>query len=121
MKYSEVVIAEPDPRYAESVANSLRSRFHAIRIVKSSGDLEAAVVRNRVRMAVVDLEIVPLEKVETLSREFGARIVCTHRVPDEKMWADSLQHGAIDCCQANDVRSIVDAVSRDARARTRAA
>jgi hypothetical protein len=39
--------------------------------------------------------------------------VCTHRIPDDEMWAEALTAGAIDCCQNADVAGILDAVQRN--------
>ena len=52
------------------------------------------------------------EQVQQLTRQFSAtKIVCTHRLADEKMWAEALAAGAADCCHSSDVRAIVLAAS----------
>jgi hypothetical protein len=45
-----------------------------------------------------------------LHREFPhVQLVCTHRIPDEAMWAAALTGGALDCFHTSDVRNIVAA------------
>ena len=67
---------------------------------------------DNIAVAIVDLELVSLGEVQQLKREFAATtVVCTHRLADEKMWADALASGAADCCYASDVRAIVLAAS----------
>jgi len=121
MRRLDIVIADNDRTSAESLASSLLHSFRSVHIVHSSGELRAAILKYRAPLAVVDLETVELPEVETLTHDLGIRVVCTHRLADEAMWANVLGRGAIDCCHNNDVQSIVDAFKRDQQARSQAA
>ncbi len=105
-----VVIATHDPRTAASLAESLRPHCRAVHIAQSAEELETAIARHRAQAAIADLESVPLERIARLHSSFEqVNIVCTHRVPDEQMWADSLAAGAVDCCYNDDHDEIVRA------------
>ena len=39
-------------------------------------------------------------------------IVCTHRIPDEQMWAAALAAGAEDVCPNDDVANVLTSVLR---------
>jgi len=105
-----VVIAIQDQLTAASLAESLRPHFKSVHLARSAEELETAIVRHRAAAAVADLETVPLDDIARLHRSFDqVNIVCTHRVPDEQMWADSLAAGAADCCYSDDHDEILRA------------
>ena len=63
----------------------------------------------------MDVEASRLEEVERLHREFPrTSIVCTHRVPDEEMWAAALNAGASDMCPACDTQAVAQSAERTA-------
>jgi DNA-binding response OmpR family regulator len=110
------VVAQSDPESAAVLAKSLLRHFHTVRVVGSLEEVRAAVPRHRAEFAIVDLELVDLAEVERLRRDFASlSIVCTHRLPDEKLWASALAAGALDCCHCSDVRGIVLAAMRNAQ------
>lgn len=117
MPVHNVVVAQHDSKSAEALASLLDRHFRSVRLARSLEEVRSAIPRLRAELAVVDLEMVPLTEVEKLSREYHVPIICTHRVPDEEMWAAALSAGAIDCCQNTDVRSIVSAIDTMSRAR----
>ena len=111
------VVVQSDPESAAALASSLLRHFHTVRIVRSLEEVRAAIPRHRAELAILDLELIGIAEVEQLRRDFATlSIVCTHRLPDEKLWASALDAGALDCCHCSDVRGIVLAAMRNAQA-----
>ncbi len=123
MRSLNVVVASHDSQTAMQLAASLNQHFHSVSVANSLEEMRRAIPKHRAQLAIVDLELASLTDVEQLSHEFGhTSIVCTHRIPDEEMWASALAAGAIDCCQNADASGIVQAVTRNVRlARSNAA
>ncbi len=123
MQSLNVVVASRDSQTASQLAASLNQHFHSVAVANSLDEVRHAIPKHRAQLAIVDLELASIEDVERLSHEFDrTSIVCTHRIPDEEMWASALAAGAIDCCQNADVAGIVGAVARNLRlARSNAA
>jgi DNA-binding NarL/FixJ family response regulator len=112
MKPLSVVVAQSNSKAAEVLARSLYNHFRVVHVAGDLDELRHAIPKHRADVAIVDLELAALQEVQQLKREFGAtRIICTHRLADEKMWSDALSVGAADCCYASDVRAIVLAAS----------
>jgi DNA-binding NarL/FixJ family response regulator len=108
MQLLAAVLFQTDARVAQSLASALSENFSSVQQVQSLGELRNRIAKNRAGVAILDVEVVPLSEVEHLSHEFPrARIVCTHRVADEAMWAAALRAGAADVCPANDIAGIV--------------
>ena len=107
------VVVQSDPECAAALAASLLRHFHTVRLAGSLEEVRAAIPRHRAEFVIVDLELIGIAEVEQLRRDFASlSIVCTHRLPDDKLWAKALAAGALDCCHASDVRSIVLAAMR---------
>ena len=122
MKPLTVVIAQNDPRSAETLAASLHSHFRAVSVARSVDELRSAIPKHRADLAVIDLELASLPDIADLHKEFPRTVVvCTHRTPDEEMWPSVMEAGASDFCQSGDVRAIVLAVDRDQHAGAAAA
>jgi DNA-binding response OmpR family regulator len=116
MQPLNVVVASQDPRAASQLAASLHKHFRSVAVARSVEEVRSAIPKQRAQLAIVDLELASFEDVERLTRDFDhTSIVCTHRIPDEEMWAAALAAGAIDCCQIADVSGIVQAVDRNVR------
>ncbi|MGH9509851.1 MAG: hypothetical protein ACRD2Q_08485 [Terriglobales bacterium] len=110
MPQSTVVLALTSPRSAEVLAVALHAYFDTVAVVHAPEHLQPALLKFRANVAIVDLEMVGLKDVEGLHREFPhVLLVCTHRIPDEAMWAAALSGGALDCFSTSDVRNIVAA------------
>jgi len=110
MSPSAVVIASQNSLITLSLSESLRRHFRSVHVAQTPQDLESAIVRHRAEAAIADLETISLDDVARLHQSFGqVNIVCTHRVPDEQMWADSLAAGAADCCHHGDHAEIARA------------
>jgi DNA-binding NarL/FixJ family response regulator len=112
MKPLSVVVAHNNSKTAEVLARSLHNHFRVVNVAGDLDQLRHAIPRHRADVAIIDLEMAALKEVQQLKREFaGTRIICTHRLADEKMWTEALSAGAADCCSASDVRAIVLAAS----------
>ena len=108
MKPLTVVIAQSDPKSAETLAASLQGHFKAVHVARDLEDVRTSVPRHRADLLVIDLELASLPQIEQLRRDLPTTaVVCTHRVADEELWARALAAGALDCCHTSDVRSIV--------------
>jgi DNA-binding NtrC family response regulator len=113
MQSLSVVIANRDSQSASQLAASLNTYFRNVSVVRSLDEVRNAIPKHRAQLAILDLELASVRDVEQIAREFNHTcIVCTHRIPDDGMWAAALAAGAIDCCQNADVASIVRAVDR---------
>lgn len=116
MQALNVVVAGSDSQAASQLAASLNRYFRTVSVARSLEEVRHAIPKHRADLAVLDLELASVEDVERLAREFNhTSIVCTHRIPDEEMWASALAAGAIDCCQNADVASIVQAADRNVK------
>ena len=113
MQSLSVVIANRDSRSASQLAASLNTHFRKVSVVRSLDEIRHAIPKHRAQLAILDLELASVEEVERLAHEFDhTSIVCTHRIPDEEMWATALAAGAIDCCPSDDAACILRAVDR---------
>jgi hypothetical protein len=116
MQSLSVVIANRDFQSASQLAASLNTYCRNVSVVRSLDEVRTAIPKHRAQLAILDLELASVEDVERLGREFNhTGIVCTHRIPDDEMWAAVLSAGAIDCCPSDDAASIVNAVDRYVR------
>ena len=105
-----VVISQRDPVIARELSSSLQTHFARVVVAQDDTELRSLLMRHEARVAVLDLEIVSIDEVRKLSALFGDLvIVCTHRSPDEQMWMDSLNAGAVEFCHPQDLRSILQA------------
>lgn len=113
MKPLSIIIAQSNPQAADFLAKSLYNHFRVVNKANDLNELRHSIPRHRADVAIVDLEMADVRQVQWLRKEFaGTTIVCTHRLADEKMWAEALAAGASDCCNASDVRAIVLAASQ---------
>jgi len=116
MEPLNVVIASTDNKAATQLAESLHCHFRSVAVAGSIEEVRNAIPKHRAQVAIVDLELANMKDVHELCSEFGqTQVVCTHRIPDDEMWAEALTAGAIDCCQIADVAGILDAVQRNVR------
>lgn len=122
MAQNNIVVLEQDPGVARYLAGGLRPHF-LVHVTQSREELRDKVARNRPGAVVLNIEHWRLTDVESLHRDFPSLpIVCTHRIPDEKMWMAALEAGASDVCPADDVANVLTSVLRStAPSRTAAA
>src|ERR1700685_1638565 len=110
MQPLNVVLLQNDSRVAESLVSALASSSTSVRRVQSLGELRHSIAKHVAGVAILDMEAASISDVEHLSSEFPkARIVCTHRLADEDMWAAALNAGAADLCPPSDTRGILRA------------
>lgn len=108
-----VIVAQSNARCAESMAAFLHGHFQSVYVASSPEELRREIPRHRADIAIVDLELVDVNDVEELHREFPpTSIICTHRLADEELWTASLAAGAEDVCMTDDVRGILSAMMR---------
>jgi DNA-binding NarL/FixJ family response regulator len=112
MKPLSVIVAQSNVRTGEFLTKSLYNHFRVVHTADNLNDLLHSIPKHRADVAIVDLELADLEHVRQLTNQFSStKIVCTHRLADERMWTDALAAGAADCCHSSDVRAIVMAAS----------
>ena len=108
MRPSSVVVLEQDASIASALIPSLKDHFETVRVANSPSDLRAEVARRRATLVILDLENAGFGEIRQLRHDFPqTSIVCTHRLADEQMWAEVLDAGAADLCEASDFASIV--------------
>jgi DNA-binding NtrC family response regulator len=123
MNRPTAVIVQSDNVSAATLAAALQTQCRSVHVTHSPDEARAAVPRHRADIVIADLELMRLPEIQLLHHEFGnVSIVCTHRIPDDHMWAEALQAGAVDCCRTSDVGAIMEAATRNLKmARSRAA
>ena len=110
MQRPNAIIAQPDSRSAAELAAALQGHCRSVYVARSPEEVVSSVPKHRAEIVIVDLELLPLRLVKELRQQFGnVQIVCTHRLADEELWAQSLESGADDCCVSGDVSGIVRA------------
>jgi DNA-binding NarL/FixJ family response regulator len=108
MQRLNVIVAQRDATSATQIALALHDHCRSVYLANTPEQIRRAVPKQRADVVVVDLEMVGLEEIEKLHKEYGnLAIVATHRVADEEMWTQSLQAGAVDCCYPQDVPATV--------------
>ena len=112
MEPLSVVLYQNDPGTAQTLAVSLSQHFESVYLARSYDDVRPAVARHRAEALVLDLETSGPGEVERLHREFpGLCIVGTHRLADDKLWAEAMSLGASDICEPRNV-DVVQSVLR---------
>lgn len=112
MKPLSVIVAQSNVKTGEFLTKSLYNHFRVVHTADNLKELQLCIPKHRADVAVVDLELADMHEVRQLTFQFSyIKIVCTHRLADERMWADALAAGAVDCCHSSDVRAIVLAAS----------
>ncbi|HZU22337.1 MAG TPA: hypothetical protein VE998_05855 [Terriglobales bacterium] len=110
MQSPTILIANSDPARVALIARGLSPHSSKLVTATSGETLRNAVLKHRAEVVIADLETVSLDDVRRLRNELaGVSVVCTHRVPDEQMWAAALEAGADDCCCTADVDDVVRA------------
>jgi DNA-binding NtrC family response regulator len=110
MAHMNVVIIQSDPQHAQSLAALLGSRSCNVSVAGTVDELRRVVKKHGVQSVVVDLDVVSMKDVTALTREFGLEVICTHRIPDDKMWVDAMNAGAVDVCCSTDATAISGAL-----------
>lgn len=100
MEAQSVVLYQNDPRTAEILAVGLSQYFDSVYLAQSHEEVGPAVARQRAEALVLDLETSGPDEVQRLHHEFPSLyIVGTHRLADDKLWAEAMSLGASDICE----------------------
>jgi len=100
MEPLSVVLYQKDPGTAQTLAVGLYQHFELVYLAGTYEEVRPALARNRAAALVLDLETAGPGEVEHLHREFpGLCIVGTHRLADDKLWAEAMSLGASDICE----------------------
>ncbi|MDT8070377.1 MAG: hypothetical protein ROO76_19595 [Terriglobia bacterium] len=122
MNPHDVIVAQSDCVVAEHLAAKLHTYFQNVSVARDLDEIKHLIRRKGAEVVVLDLDLADMHHVRQLTREFhGIGFICTHRVPNEEMWRDTLQAGAVDCCASDDVHEIVRATRAAKRAMPAAA
>ena len=115
-----VVLYQNDPRTAQTLAVSLSQHFESVYLARTYEEVRPAVAQHRATALVLDLETSGPDEVKHLHHEFpGLCIVGTHRLADDKLWAEAMSLGASDICEPRNgdvVRSVLHHLTRSAAA-----
>jgi DNA-binding NtrC family response regulator len=115
-----VVLYQNDPRTAQTLAVSLSQHFESVYLARTYEEVRPAVAQHRATALVLDLETSGPDEVKLLHHEFpGLCIVGTHRLADDKLWAEAMSLGASDICEPRNgdvVRSVLHHLTRSAAA-----
>src|SRR5437870_570687 len=102
------IIAQSDRVSAAELAAALQPHCQKVHVTQSQDELRFAVPKHRADIVIADLETFDLARVRELRSQFGSvQIVCTHRLADEELWAQTLEAGADDCCDSRDIGGIL--------------
>ncbi len=107
-----VVILQDDPARAQNLASQIRSISDVVLIAQSLAELQTIASQFPIPIGVLDLGLVTLQEIVYLRLHLGMQIVCTHRTPDEVMWTEAMDAGALDCCFNDDGQGICHAIHR---------
>ena len=111
-----IVILQNDPMRAESLLSLVKSVSEAVFIVRSLPELRTLVAQFPIQIGVLDLGLVTCQEVSRLRHQLGMEIVCTHHTPDDVMWTEALDAGALDCCFDDDGPAIRRAIQQTSSA-----
>ncbi len=82
-------------------------------------ELQTLASQFSIHIGVLDLGLVTFQEIVRLRHQLGMEIVCTHRTPDDVMWTDALDAGALDCCFDDDGPAIRRAIQQASKAGNR--
>jgi len=107
-----IVILHEDPMRAEKLVSKVKAVSEIVFTVQSAPELQTLASQFRIQIGVLDLALVTFQEIVRLRRQLGLEIVCTHRTPDEFMWIEALDAGALDCCLDDDGSAICRAIEQ---------
>jgi hypothetical protein len=99
-----VVVYQNDPNTAKTLALGLAPHFNSVYLAGDCREVSPAVARHRASAVVLDLETAGPGEVQRLHNEFPSLcIVGTHRLADDKLWAEAMSLGASDICEPRNI------------------
>ena len=111
-----VVVYQNDAGTAQTLAVGLSQHFESVYLVRTYEEVRPAVARHRAEAVVLDLETSGPDEVERLHQEFpGLCIVGTHRLADDKLWAEAMSLGASDICEPRNDEVVYSLLHRRTR------
>ena len=120
MEPLRVVLYQNDPVAARNLAVHLSKVFDSVFVAASYDEIPRTLAQHRADAVVVDLETSGPGEVQRLHHDFpDLCIVGTHRLADDKLWAEAMTLGASDICEPRHVdvvRSLLDRRARRAAA-----
>jgi DNA-binding NarL/FixJ family response regulator len=122
MQLLTVVVAHADSVAAQQLSNSLRAHFRKVSVANDEPGLREAIEHSRAHLAIIDLDVVPLEQIKEICSDYSATgVVCVHRAPDYELWNAAMNAGALECCHPTDIPSILNAMRSRPVAKARSA
>jgi len=119
--HNAIVILQNDPARAESLVAKVRPLSEAVFVVQSLPELQSLALKFPIPVGVLDLGLITFQEIVRLRGQLGMEIVCTHHTPDETMWTEAMDAGALDCCFDDDGPAICRAILQTSTASNRAA
>lgn len=118
MQPHDVRLLQSDSRITQALVVSLSGYFPSIQAVNSLDELRGVLAKSGSSVVILDLEMAPLRDVAALVRDFPeVTVICNHRAPDDKLWVETMNAGAADCCPSDDTAGILHAVVATTSAR----
>ena len=105
-----VLILQNDPARAQNLASQVRSVSEVVFVVQSMPELQRLASQFPIQIGILDLGSVTFREIVRLRGQLDMQIVCTHHTPDEVMWAEAMDAGALDCCFDDDGPAICRAI-----------
>ena len=113
MRPLSAIVVHKDQTPAQLLAESLRQHLRFVSTAAGYAEGLEQVKQYRAQLMILDLETITLDEIRKLREELpGIAIVCTHRIANDRQWAEVLGAGIADCCLESDVRAIVLAADR---------
>lgn len=114
MNSPSVVVLQGDSRVAQNLVSLLSKSCAAVHLSSSLHEARNSAIKHRAQAMVLDLELVGLDDLRNLTDELkNVRIVCNHRIADDKLWIAAMESGAADCCVSSDPQAVVNATLRN--------
>jgi hypothetical protein len=107
MEPLNLVVYQSDPRTAQDLVVSLSQYFGSVKLAHRAEEVRPAIVRTHANVLVLDMEKSQPDEIGRLHHEFPfLRIVGTHRLADEQLWAEALNQGAADICAPSNIEIV---------------
>ncbi|MGA9527829.1 MAG: hypothetical protein WBS24_06920 [Terriglobales bacterium] len=120
MEPRKLVVYQNDPRAAQALVVSLSQHFESVRLASRYDEVRPAITGTHADVLILDMEKCQPGEIALLHHEFPSLcIVGTHRLADERLWAQALNQGAADVCEPRNevvVRSVLHECGQHAAA-----
>ncbi len=117
MNTLRVVLYQHDPGTAQILAAWLSQNFKSVYLARTKEDVAPVISDSHAEAVVLDLETADPCEVNRLHQEFpDLCIVGTHRLADDKLWAEAMSLGASDICEPSKDQVVRSLLSKQAQA-----